>query len=219
MSGLGKTFQHFPQIPTWSSTDFFLFLQIPQTLTLFSCLVPYKFYKSHRLTVPSCQVPYKVADISLADWGRKTINLAEKEMPGLMSVNILNLISPDLTIINLISPDLSWSHLISPDITWHQLDLTWHQLDLTWSLLTSIWSHLISPDITWFLTLTSPFSQFSSCLQSSARPSSPTWSFPGTSHLDHTWPLSFPGTSDRPTDLPSRWREPGSRDVFIWLFR
>jgi len=30
------------------------------------------------------KVPYKVADISLADWGRKTITLAEKEMPGLM---------------------------------------------------------------------------------------------------------------------------------------
>ena len=29
---------------------------------------------------------YKVADISLADWGRKEINLAEKEMPGLMSL-------------------------------------------------------------------------------------------------------------------------------------
>ena len=29
---------------------------------------------------------YKVADISLADWGRKEIVLAEKEMPGLMAV-------------------------------------------------------------------------------------------------------------------------------------
>lgn len=29
---------------------------------------------------------YKVADISLADWGRKEITLAEKEMPGLMSL-------------------------------------------------------------------------------------------------------------------------------------
>ena len=27
---------------------------------------------------------YKVADISLADWGRKEISIAEKEMPGLM---------------------------------------------------------------------------------------------------------------------------------------
>ncbi len=32
------------------------------------------------------QVKYKVADISLADWGRKEIRLAEAEMPGLMSL-------------------------------------------------------------------------------------------------------------------------------------
>ena len=30
------------------------------------------------------QNDYKVADISLADWGRKEINIAETEMPGLM---------------------------------------------------------------------------------------------------------------------------------------
>ena len=29
---------------------------------------------------------YKVADISLADWGRKSIEISEKEMPGLMSL-------------------------------------------------------------------------------------------------------------------------------------
>src|SRR5258705_5396983 len=29
---------------------------------------------------------YKVADISLAEWGRKEIRLAEAEMPGLMSL-------------------------------------------------------------------------------------------------------------------------------------
>ncbi|MCS5627165.1 MAG: adenosylhomocysteinase, partial [Planctomycetes bacterium] len=29
---------------------------------------------------------YKVADIELADWGRKEIELAEREMPGLMSL-------------------------------------------------------------------------------------------------------------------------------------
>ena len=28
---------------------------------------------------------YRVADISLADWGRKEITLAEHEMPGLMA--------------------------------------------------------------------------------------------------------------------------------------
>src|ERR1700704_1798940 len=31
-------------------------------------------------------IPYKVADISLAEWGRKEIRLAEAEMPGLMSI-------------------------------------------------------------------------------------------------------------------------------------
>src|SRR5579871_7042594 len=29
---------------------------------------------------------YKVRDISLADWGRKTIGVSEHEMPGLMSI-------------------------------------------------------------------------------------------------------------------------------------
>ena len=31
-------------------------------------------------------IPYKVKDISLADWGRKEIKLAEAEMPGLMAI-------------------------------------------------------------------------------------------------------------------------------------
>ena len=29
---------------------------------------------------------YKVADMSLAEWGRKEIAIAEKEMPGLMAL-------------------------------------------------------------------------------------------------------------------------------------
>ena len=29
---------------------------------------------------------YKVADISLAEWGRKEIEVSEKEMPGLMAL-------------------------------------------------------------------------------------------------------------------------------------
>src|SRR6202045_2245461 len=29
---------------------------------------------------------YKVADLSLADWGRKEISIAEHEMPGLMAI-------------------------------------------------------------------------------------------------------------------------------------
>jgi adenosylhomocysteinase len=32
------------------------------------------------------KLPYKVADMSLADWGRKEIRLAEAEMPGLMAI-------------------------------------------------------------------------------------------------------------------------------------
>src|SRR5918993_4652820 len=32
------------------------------------------------------RLPYKVADITLADWGRKEIRMAEKEMPGLMAL-------------------------------------------------------------------------------------------------------------------------------------
>ena len=32
------------------------------------------------------RLPYKVKDISLSNWGRKEISLAEAEMPGLMSI-------------------------------------------------------------------------------------------------------------------------------------
>ena len=32
------------------------------------------------------QLPHKVADLSLADWGRKEIAIAEHEMPGLMAI-------------------------------------------------------------------------------------------------------------------------------------
>src|SRR5690554_7907053 len=35
-------------------------------------------------TIP--YIPYKVKDIGLASWGRKEIELAEAEMPGLMSL-------------------------------------------------------------------------------------------------------------------------------------
>jgi adenosylhomocysteinase len=37
-------------------------------------------------TVEAKKLPYKVADLSLADWGRKEIMLAENEMPGLMAL-------------------------------------------------------------------------------------------------------------------------------------
>src|SRR5271167_3296771 len=37
-------------------------------------------------TLPEIVTDYKVADMKLADWGRKEITVAEKEMPGLMSI-------------------------------------------------------------------------------------------------------------------------------------
>ncbi|WP_334056087.1 adenosylhomocysteinase [Polaribacter sp. P097] len=38
------------------------------------------------MSINTAYVPFKVKDISLADWGRKEIELAEAEMPGLMSL-------------------------------------------------------------------------------------------------------------------------------------
>ena len=40
-------------------------------------------------------VPFKVKDIALADWGRKEIQLAEAEMPGLMALRITCLPTTD----------------------------------------------------------------------------------------------------------------------------
>merc|ERR1712173_164395 len=40
--------------------------------------------QNHRQASTMAKVPYKVADISLADFGRKELILAENEMPGLM---------------------------------------------------------------------------------------------------------------------------------------
>ena len=37
-------------------------------------------------TQEKSKLPYKVADIKLAEWGRKEIELAEREMPGLMAI-------------------------------------------------------------------------------------------------------------------------------------
>ncbi|CAF3711435.1 unnamed protein product [Rotaria sordida] len=37
-------------------------------------------------TIPTKKQPFKVADLSLAEWGRKEITLAEYEMPGLMQL-------------------------------------------------------------------------------------------------------------------------------------
>lgn len=43
-------------------------------------------FKKNMSTETSTYVPYKVKDISLAEWGRKEIKLAEAEMPGLMAL-------------------------------------------------------------------------------------------------------------------------------------
>jgi len=45
-------------------------------------------FKNKQLTMNETteKLPYKVKDVSLADWGRKEIRLAEAEMPGLMSL-------------------------------------------------------------------------------------------------------------------------------------
>ena len=37
-------------------------------------------------TLEVTELKYKVADMSLADWGRKEITIAEQEMPGLMAI-------------------------------------------------------------------------------------------------------------------------------------
>ena len=37
-------------------------------------------------TLPKTATEYKVADMKLADWGRKEITIAEQEMPGLMAI-------------------------------------------------------------------------------------------------------------------------------------
>ena len=42
-------------------------------------------------------LPYKVADMSLAEWGRKEIEISEHEMPGLMAVR--RKYGPDMTLI------------------------------------------------------------------------------------------------------------------------
>merc|ERR1712211_57199 len=42
--------------------------------------------QNHRQASTMAKVPYKVADISLADFGRKELIMAENEMPGLMHI-------------------------------------------------------------------------------------------------------------------------------------
>ena len=59
-------------------------------LHLQSPVIPYFCNaKTHNImgnTTPTPTLPYKVKDMSLAEWGRKEITLAEAEMPGLMAL-------------------------------------------------------------------------------------------------------------------------------------
>src|SRR4026207_413079 len=48
--------------------------------------VPRKVNKPAKAAPAVKELEFKVADIKLADWGRKEIMLAEQEMPGLMAV-------------------------------------------------------------------------------------------------------------------------------------
>ena len=41
--------------------------------------------KAEERTAPRGRLPFRVADLTLAEWGRKEIRLAEREMPGLMA--------------------------------------------------------------------------------------------------------------------------------------
>src|SRR5450755_1712629 len=49
-------------------------------------IIPQNCLKENPVAQVETRLPYKVADMSLAEWGRKEIMLAENEMPGLMSV-------------------------------------------------------------------------------------------------------------------------------------
>ncbi|HNZ66304.1 MAG TPA: adenosylhomocysteinase, partial [Planctomycetota bacterium] len=41
---------------------------------------------NHEVQKLDVTLPYKIADIALAEWGRKELQLSENEMPGLMAV-------------------------------------------------------------------------------------------------------------------------------------
>ena len=57
-----------------------------ETICKFCTFVFLKINKTEMDKNFSSDLPYKVADISLADFGRKEIEIAEHEMPGLMSI-------------------------------------------------------------------------------------------------------------------------------------
>src|SRR5437868_1265210 len=54
-------------------------------LMKYAILVPEQTLMSTVMIQPVA-AEFKVADLSLADWGRKEITIAEQEMPGLMAI-------------------------------------------------------------------------------------------------------------------------------------
>ena len=56
-------------------------------------------------------VPYKVKDLSLAEWGRKEIKLAEAEMPGLMVLR--ERLKKEVTAASKSIPSVSKTHITS----------------------------------------------------------------------------------------------------------
>jgi adenosylhomocysteinase len=58
----------------------------PQFCSIQYLCTTIKYNMSTLTTSIDFSLPYKVADISLAEWGRKEIRLAEAEMPGLMAI-------------------------------------------------------------------------------------------------------------------------------------
>src|SRR3546814_19602957 len=67
-------------------------IRLPPRSTRTDTLFPYttlfrsSFQMNAQVKTFSQDCDYKIADISLAGWGRKEIDIAEHEMPGLMSI-------------------------------------------------------------------------------------------------------------------------------------
>src|ERR1041385_8363992 len=55
-------------------------------MTMPQVATPRKTNKPARSVPPARELEFKVRDLSLAEWGRKEIMLAEQEMPGLMAL-------------------------------------------------------------------------------------------------------------------------------------
>jgi adenosylhomocysteinase len=63
-------------------------VRLEERNTVQICYLPFRLNTPEEVPVAQVdtRLPYKVADMSLAEWGRKEITLAENEMPGLMAL-------------------------------------------------------------------------------------------------------------------------------------